>query len=196
MSLPVKPLGMGAFALRVAARPGRGGWLVLVAPDGTVDVAASDLVEELSILQDTAVEHVQPPEGAQALAKTSKQARESILVASGFENFSEAEWTHLDLLRSQLQRELVAVLVLTQSSVERLMRAAPNLASWLAGSIWQLAPNADSLTPQEREHRLEALRYWSGKTDDEVIALAQSRRLPAEPEYAEWLVLLNRGDLL
>jgi len=26
--------------------------------------------------------------------------------------------------------------------------------------------------------------------------LAENRQLPHDPEYAEWLILLNRGDLL
>ena len=44
--------------------------------------------------------------------------------------------------------------------------------------------------------RLESLRQWSGMTDEEVITRAEQGTLPGDPPYAEWLVLLGRGDLL
>ena len=53
-----------------------------------------------------------------------------------------------------------------------------------------------SLTPEERQARLASLREWSGMTDEEVIARAARGELSPDPQYALWLVLLNRGDLL
>jgi len=52
------------------------------------------------------------------------------------------------------------------------------------------------LTTEECDERIDALQEYLGKTNDEVITLAENRQLPTDPEYAEWLILLNRGDLL
>jgi hypothetical protein len=41
-----------------------------------------------------------------------------------------------------------------------------------------------------------ALRRWSGLEDLEVIRRAEAGTLSPDPEYAEWLTLLGRGDLL
>jgi hypothetical protein len=52
------------------------------------------------------------------------------------------------------------------------------------------------LSPGEIEQRLAALRAWASCGDAEVIQLAETGQLPRDPEYAEWLTLLGRGDLL
>jgi hypothetical protein len=52
------------------------------------------------------------------------------------------------------------------------------------------------LTESESQQRLAALQQSTGKTDAEVIRLAEAGQLPRDPEYGEWLVLLDRGDLL
>ena len=72
---------------------------------------------------------------------------------------------------------------------------APNVASWIGGSAWELE-GPQGLAPAERESRLQALRAWARLTDEDVVHLAEAGNLPQEPEYAEWLILLGRGDLL
>lgn len=47
-----------------------------------------------------------------------------------------------------------------------------------------------------RAQRLEALRGWAARSDADVVRAAEQGTLPRDPEYAEWLVLLGRGDLL
>ena len=44
--------------------------------------------------------------------------------------------------------------------------------------------------------RLEALRSHYGLTDEQVLERAQAKTLDWEPQVAEWLVLLGRGDLI
>ena len=75
-------------------------------------------------------------------------------------------------------------------------RAAPNLASWIGGSVWSIDLASDALDEEERRSRLATLREWSGLSDSEVVQMAQEGNLPAEPEYVEWLVLLGREDLV
>ena len=191
-----KPLNLGEFALRVAARPGRGDWFVLIVPSGRSEVTVDMLAEELSALGVGAVERMVSPSGASELAHQAKKVSTAVLLVAGLERFSESEWRHMDLLRSQFQREEGVVLIMELMAAERLQRAGPNLMSWIGSSIWTLAPEADSLSPAEREERLRVLRKWSNLTDRQVLELAERGQLPADPAYAEWLVLLNRGDLL
>lgn len=78
----------------------------------------------------------------------------------------------------------------------RLIRHAPNLASWLGGQLLSWDGAAELLTPAEKEARLAHLREKLGKTDEQVIEMARTGRPLDEPDYAEWLVLLDRGDLV
>jgi hypothetical protein len=59
--------------------------------------------------------------------------------------------------------------------------------------MWRVDPPT-ILDPESIEQRLVALRMALG--DAEVIRLAEQGTLPLDPQYAEWLALLRRGDLL
>ena len=196
MMLLPRRLGLGELALRIAARPGRGDWFVLLTPEGQSEATADALWEELSALRVGTIDKVSRPSNASELARRSQEASNAVLLVSGLEGFSEDEWRHMDLLRSQFQREAGVVLVMEASTAERLQREAPNLMSWIGSSVWALAPDAESLSAEEREARIEALRQWAKLTDQQVLDLAARGQLPADPAYAEWLVLLDRGDLL
>lgn len=93
-------------------------------------------------------------------------------------------------------REGCVVLVLSEQGAQRMFRAAPNLTSWIGAATWSFDDTIPTLSAEEREQRLEALRAWSSLTDTEVIEQAERGELPGDPEYAEWLVLLDRGDLI
>jgi hypothetical protein len=81
-------------------------------------------------------------------------------------------------------------------ATKTLLNYAPNFASWLGSRIFRLILGVELLTTEERQARLSALREWSGKSDSEVIALAELHKLPSDPEYGEWLILLEREDLI
>jgi hypothetical protein len=194
MSIMPRTMGAGELATRVADRPGRGDWLVLLTPEHDVGEAAGAVAREIEIMADLAVRRVESPTNAAELAE--RIVEPGALVVSGLEHLPQDEWRHLDLLRSRLQRDQPVILVLTMPAMERLTRGAPNLASWLGGSVWRWDSHADTLSDDEREERLRALREWSGKSDADVVDLAKARALPRDPHYAEWLVLLGRGELL
>jgi hypothetical protein len=196
MTLLPRTLSLGEAALRIAARPGRGDWFVLLVPNGRSEETADALMEELSALRVGTLATVRHPADANELARRSREENNAILLVSGLEGFSEDEWRHMDLLRSQFQREAGVVLIMEATAAERLHRVAPNLMSWIGSSVWVLAPEAESLSREEREARLRALRQWAKLTDQQVLELAARGQLPADPAYAEWLVLLDRGDLL
>jgi hypothetical protein len=88
------------------------------------------------------------------------------------------------------------VLVMTSKSAEGLARFAPNLASWIGGSMWTVDLSIERLSESERASRLKSLRQWARMDDEEVVRRAEVGTLPKEPEFEEWLVLLGRADLI
>jgi hypothetical protein len=85
--------------------------------------------------------------------------------------------------------------VTTPDSFGQLMQAAPNLASWLGALAFQYE-DPSAWEADLRARRLAALRSWAGRSDEDVVRAASQGRLPTDPEYAEWLVLLGRSDLI
>jgi hypothetical protein len=194
--LSIEPcaIGLGEMALRVVARPGA--WFGLIVPAPEVTREASHLVEEIKLLDEMEARRIDAGAGAADLTRQAREVGPAVLVIAGFEDFSDAGWRHLDLLRSELVRDEPIVLVLSKRSIDRLMRCAPNLASFLGGAVWTLDSAAELLTEGDKESRLATLRAWSGLSDAEMVARVERGDLPLEPEHAEWLVLLGRGDLL
>lgn len=124
-----------------------------------------------------------------------REHADGIAIVTGVNGFGDADWQRVDLNRTRLQRSGTTVLVLDPAAIEQLENKAPNLASWIGGSIWRLEkprPLDDVLV----EQRLVALRQWSGLEDLEVVRRAEAGDLPPDPAYAEWLTLLGRGELL
>jgi hypothetical protein len=120
------------------------------------------------------------------------------MIVVGAATLTVDSWRSIDANRTRLTRDDITVLVLDEVSAGRLENVAPNLASWVGGRVWRLAndPPIPPLTPGEIDERLAALRAWAGRGDAEVVRLAEIGKLPRDPEYAEWLMLLGRGDLL
>jgi hypothetical protein len=184
------------FALRAAARPGSGDWLVLVAPEGLVAQTATRVGDEIENLTNKPVKHLHPADAAQFCREVGQTEPGTPVVVSGINHFPDEEWRHLDLLRSRLLHRGVVTLVVGVIGVERLITNAPNVASWIGGAIWEVDPRYEELSEEERADRLRALRDWSGLTDSQVIDRASNGTLPNQPEFAEWLVLLDRADLI
>lgn len=197
MKVGPRPAGVAEVALRLMARRGEGGgWTtLLLQPTDDTAVAAEDLADEMESLDGIEVERISGASDAPALVERLAGSPRPAVV-TGLDEWPASEWGHLDLLRSRLARNERTALVVKEATYERILRDAPNLESWLSASVWTYQVDAALLTEEEREHRLAALRIWSGLSDEQVIARAQARALPADPEFAEWLVLLHRGDLL
>lgn len=196
MSVGLKPMGAAEAALRLMARRGRGDWMALVVePDADITSAATELAEEMEALGDSVVERVSSAVNAEDLAARLATQRGPV-VLSGLDGWPAPEWAHFDCLRSRFAREERTALVLGRTTFERVVHEAPNFSSWLGASVVAYKPDASVLNDEEQARRLEALREWGGLTDEGVLARASSGTLPRDPEFAEWLVLLGRGDLL
>ena len=172
---------------------GSNAWLVLVV-DGTASDAARVLSDEISALDGEVAATGTVTSGA-ALEDFVRAHARGIAIVIGASAFTDADWRRVDVNRTRLERRGTTVLVLDAASIEHLENKAPNLASWIGGNIWRLE-RAKPLDAAALEQRLVALRGWSGLEDSEIIRRAEAGTLPSDPEYAEWLTLLGRGELL
>jgi hypothetical protein len=194
VSTTPKAIGAGELALRLLASRGTRAYFIYLVGPGAAVVASAETELELRALDNRLTIGLLAPPSAEQLLRGWSSRKEDVLLV-GAEPYVADDWRLLDRRRSDLAREGATVLMTGPSSFEALMRVAPNLASWLGGNVFA-RETEDSSDAEWREQRLVALRAWSGKGDREVIAAATAGALPRDPEYAEWLVLLGRENLL
>jgi hypothetical protein len=118
------------------------------------------------------------------------------VVLSGFQDFDPPIWSKWDVNRSRFQRPGPIVLLLTTAELSRFCSLAPNLRSFVGGSIFPLASSGGQLSEAEKSQRIQDLEKHYGTSSQDVIQRAQDGILPPEPQFVEWLVLLGRGDLV
>jgi hypothetical protein len=182
-------LALRSFALRGTAVYGA----YLAAP-GEVDAAIEELGAEIAAIDDRIqIAKLQARAAEQLIADLATTPAELVLVDA--RSFLAPDWAVLDRRRSSLAHPGVLILVTTPSSFNELMRSAPNLASWLGAQVFAYVRDGADAEPA-RQRRLEGLRAWALRSDADVVRAAEAGTLPRDPEYAEWLVLLGRGDLL
>ncbi len=192
------------FAFRIAEASGDNLWYAAFVATAEmsaaiareIGAAANDLDSDSAV-----VEEVGSPEAFENAVRGSIRRT---WIGFGFDRFDEAAWAKLDRDRTRLERSparstdlesAIVVLVLSEQAYGTLQACAPNLASWIGGSVFGLEPEG-GLSTVDREARLEELRRWGSMTDDEMIRNARAGTLRPDPYFAEWLVLLGRGDLL
>jgi hypothetical protein len=195
MTIAPRPLGTAGLCLRLTALRGASPYLVYLVEAGSSGRVMAELEADLRSFEEAVrIDAVPSSPGApHVLAHLPSMVGGVLLV--GAEGYEESDWRLLDRRRSALTRPGATVFLTTAASFAILMRVAPNLASWFGGLVFTHV-DVDAPDPVEREERLAALRAWSGKTDDDVLRAAADGTLPRDPEYASWLVLLGRGDLL
>lgn len=184
-----------AFRIVESAEPNA--WMVAVTSRAST---AASLCAELEQLRDPGD---RPPvmvtvETATALFEAVHACPRGAMVVLGAAMFPDEDWRRLDANRTRLVRGDITVLILDEIGAGRLENLAPNLASWVGGRVWRIADDAaePELSRSEIDQRLATLEAWAGHSGGEVIRLAEAGQLPRDPEYAEWLILLGRGDLL
>jgi|SRR5215510_11639627 len=198
-SLELIRISVPQLALRLHAERRGATYAVYVVASGHVSGAIAELGEELSSFDPPIVTTaLHPATGAQLmreLAETTTQAISIDAILIDARSLGLPDWSLVDRRRSSLSRAGVLVLVTTPDSFDQLMQAAPNLASWLGALAFQYEDQS-AQQADLRARRLAALRSWAQRSDEDIVRAARQGLLPADPEYAEWLVLLGRSDLI
>lgn len=197
MRVELPRIGPGEFAAQLEVDSSADRWYRLVLPvDSEPAVVATRIAQEISSVLEQPAVCIDASGGPTELVQCTRQAVLHPMVVFGVDRYTDADWHHVDLLRSQLVGGRTKVLLSGPGVIGQMENFAPNLTSFIGGATWQLDFGADSLSPEEREIRLAALRRAWQQSDDEIVALAIRKALPPEPDFAEWLVLLGRGELL
>jgi hypothetical protein len=172
-------------------------WMVLVVYTNDIELTVTDLRDTLEIFSECSTGTISGESGVRNLINQIKEASEEYFLLWKLDDWDNNEWKIFDALRSRLDKgNKGGLLVLSEQANNLMIHNAPNFVSWLGARIYYLHKDAEILSDEECDRRLATLQEWTGKTNDDVIALAENRQLPTDPEYGEWLILLNRGDLL
>lgn len=183
----------GLLALRASMVMNQGRWMVVVVNTPTESAVA--FADEWSAVAGP-IKIIDAASTISAFIDQVRETKSAAVVVRGTERFTDADWMRLDAERSLLSRTGPAVIVTDRDTLDRIEGLAPNFSSWIGADCFILFENAELLTVREVEERLNYLRSWSKLTDDDVVTRAADGKLPKEPEYAEWLVLVGRGDLV
>jgi hypothetical protein len=180
---------------RISSLPNANFWSVLVTEAEQQEPALIELEESIPIFIDEAVKVIAITPDVEELVHIV-QASESYILLWQFDIWQPEQWQQFDYARSRFSHDNGGIILLTPNSAAQLQTYAPNFASWIGSRVYDLQLGLEILTEAESQQRLKALQQFTGKTDAEVIRLAETGQLPTDPEYGEWLVLLGRGDLL
>jgi len=171
-------------------------WFVVLRPAEEED-ALANFVADLSAVLDQPVRAVRS--SGSSFEKLRSDLRESSVDPVLITDLDEADaerWRALDVNRSAWLREGAVVLWLSAAGVTNLCSYAPNIRSIVGGSIFHLGTDGGAMTAAERNQEIADLESHFEMSSAEVIRQAESGVLPTEPHFVEWLVLLDRGDLV
>jgi hypothetical protein len=172
-------------------------WVVVLIPPGDSEIALEGLRANLSSLLEKNTRLINLLESTFEQLRTDLHQPAddiAILVANG--DLSPDKWSSLDLMRSALERRGPVILWLSFGALNLLAEFAPNIRSFVGPSIFAAGPEGGIMTEKDRHSRLEELTRHYGQSNDEIVHKAESRELPLDPHFVEWLVLLGRGDLV
>lgn len=165
-AIGVGELSAGEFAQRLNALRGTAVYAVYLAADDEIEVALTELEEELRGFDPSAgVARISPRGARELVAALADHPVEILLVDA--RSFSAEDWALLDRRRSSIAHHGLLVFVTAPSSFDELMRRAPNLASWLGGrdrGVSHLMRDDEAwfdftITVRERAGGLELLAY-------------------------------------
>jgi hypothetical protein len=173
------------------------GWLVLLKPLGGELTFIEDLQAEASSRWNREIRLIDVSRrSVSELCRLLHEPADDGVVLLGMDNWSDEQLQSLDVRRSSLARRGFVVVLLTMDGIRRLFQKAPNVRSWIGGSQFQAVPDPGWMSEEEKRARLAALADHHKLSDLDVVRMAEAGTLPASPEFVEWLVLLDRGDLV
>ena len=175
----------------------RTGWLAILSPPTGSVHSLDDLQTELrSVLQKPVRVIELEPATFEQLREALHQPDDDAVVLSGGVGLPPEKWRALDIMRSAMERGGPVILWLAAADVANVANFAPNIRSLIGSDYFVAGPDGGIMTEAERQERLKELSEHFGFGGEEAVRKAQAGELPHEPEYAEWLVLFGRGDLL
>ncbi|MGD2183316.1 ABC transporter permease [Lusitaniella coriacea] len=182
---------------RVSLQSKSNTWSAIAVVFSSLEEMVEELQEMIEIFVECEVGVISGKTGTIDLVEQLQNAPEEYLILYDFEYWNRENWQQFDGFRSRLDREKYGgILVFSPESLQKMLKYAPNLLSWLGSRVYDFQKGKEFLNSDEREQRLSTLREWSGLSDSEVIEYAELHQLPTDPEYGEWLILLDRGDLI
>jgi hypothetical protein len=189
-------LGAAALADRIALETS--GWSVVsVSGEAVLAQLAKDLEEELhALLEEEGRGRVHVHHAADAptlLGFLGGLGGDDVAVITATQEVASDIAAMFEHYRGRLVGGPRGVLITPKDAVATYATHAPSFWSWVGASVWGHNPRAGVL---DREARLQSLREATGRTDAQVVELAEQGQLPADPIYAEWIALLGRGDLI
>jgi hypothetical protein len=191
------PITLAEFAARTAAHSAiSGGVSALVSDADDLAALAQDLALEIEFIAERTTVVISASDSIQTVLAALDAVGDAVVVMFGFAALASEDWSRIDELRNLLQPPAGLILLMAPHDLENLQDHAPNLSSWLGGRVWRHSDEIPNLTDAETQRRLSALREHFKRTDEDVLASARDGTLPADPEYAEWLILLGHGNLL
>jgi hypothetical protein len=192
------PAGPAAIADALLLQ--RGTWVLVVFRQVELKQGLRRIKEELDSLlaeeQDGAgaVYSIEAPaSGAELLAALGRYPEDDVVLVTGIEHLAPAELERFDLFRNRALYSPRVLIATTQEGADLLCKHSPNLWSWFGAHCMQYDAQEGRMNVDER---LQSLRDHFQMSDLEVINLAERGELPDDPAFAEWLILLHRGDLL
>ena len=171
-------------------------WFVVLRPAEDED-ALPNFVADLSAVLDQTVRivHSFGSSFEKLRNELNEPAADPVLIPD-LDQADTERWSALDVNRSAWLREGAVVLWLSAAGIANLCSYAPNIRSIVGGSIFNLGTDGGAMTAAERDQRIADLESHFQMNSAEVISQAESGVLPTEPHFVEWLVLLDRGDLV
>jgi hypothetical protein len=175
---------------------GSSAWFVVLRPAEEADTLANFVADLSAVLdQPVRVIHGLGSSYEKLRSELNEPVADTVLIPD-LDQADAERWRALDVNRSAWLREGAVVLWLSAAGVSNLCSYAPNLRSFVGGSIFNLGPEGGAMTAAERDQQIADLESHFEMSSAEVIKQAESGVLPSEPHFVEWLVLLGRGDLV
>ncbi len=171
-------------------------WIVVSGTDLKDDDALEGFTMDLGLTTERAVAVVNAEAlSAEELVGLLQKAPEEITVLTGLDDRDESFWSALDINRSGLVRPGALLLWLAPQGINNLCSFAPNIRSFVGGSMIALQPDGSAFSQTERADRIRELENHYGKTSSDLVRDIEGGGSPEEPQIIEWLILLGRGDL-
>lgn len=193
MSVALRAAEVGELCMQLVASLGPATYWAFLVNDGEGPTTLAQVYEEVRGLDET-VDVERYTGDVATLPAWITAAKAHVLLIDATE-FGSEDWASLDLMRSSLAHEGAVVFIVVHEGLSDLMQVAPNLASWLGGNAFTKDDGTLAIEGA-RKHRLATLQSSLKMSNADVVRAAEEGSLPRDPEFAEWLVLLGRGELL